>query len=115
MAYTPINVYAYTAAYAGAIAGMAVGGWIVDPTSTNYANVTAIAGAFAQEFDIVWNNATQLTFLEIQGIQSIVAQEFSQRSPGPTGRAFFANPANWQKSAAACAALMLQSDAYVAG
>lgn len=115
MSYTPTNVYAYVAAYSGAIAGMAVSGWIVDPVAADYASVTAIAGAFAQEFDTVWNSATQLTFLEIQSIQSVVAQEFSQRGPGPLANASFQNPTTWQRPAAACAALVLQSDAYVAG
>lgn len=115
MTYVPINVYAYTAAYSGAIAGMAVTGWIVDPLSTDYAQVTVIAGAFAQEFDTLWNSATQLTFLEMQATQSIVAQEFSLRGPGPLASGVFSLPSSWTKPAAACAALVLQSDTFFAG
>ena len=115
MAYVPINVPAFVASYSGAIAGMAVSGWIVDPTAVDYSLVCQIAGAFAQSFDTVWNNATALNNLEIAAISSIVSEDFSKRGPGPLSSARFVTPANWTQAAAACAALVLQSDAYFAG
>jgi hypothetical protein len=114
MAYAPINIPAYVAAFSGAVAGMAVSGWIVDPVSADYALVTQIAGAFAQEFDIVWNSAAQLNNLENASIVEIVAREFANRGPGPLANSAFTTPSNWAKPAAACAALVLQSDAYFA-
>lgn len=115
MAYAPINIPAYVAAYSGAIAGMAVSGWIVDPVATDYSAVTAIAGAFAQQFDIVWNNAAQINNLEGAAITQIVAEDFSKRGPGPFSNSKFSTPSNWNVAASACVALVLQSDAYFAG
>jgi len=115
MSYAPINIPAYVAAYSGAIAGMAVSGWITDPASADYQQVTAIAGAFAQEFDTVWNSATTLNNLENAAITQIVSEDFSKRGPGPLSSVQFATPSNWARAAAACAALVLQSDAYFAG
>jgi hypothetical protein len=115
MSYAPINIPAYVAAYSGAISGMAVSGWITDPKSADYALVTAIAGAFAQEFDTVWNNAAALNSLEVSAITQIAAEDFSKRGPGPLSSVVFATPSNWSQAAVACAALVLQSDAYFAG
>ena len=115
MAYVPVNIPAFVASYSGAIAGMAVSGWIVDPTAVDYSLVCQIAGAFAQSFDTVWNNAAPLNNLEIAAISSIVSEDFSKRGPGPLSSARFVTPANWTQAAAACAALVLQSDAYFAG
>ncbi len=115
MTYAPINIPAYVASYSGAIAGMGVSGWIVNPTQSNYDNVTKIAGAFAQAFDIAWNDATPLNNLEVAAITSIVQTEFSQRGPGPLANPIFQTVANWDLPARACIALVLESDAYFAG
>lgn len=114
MTYSPINVDAYTNAYSGAIAGMAVSGWLVDPASGNYTQVVAIAGAFAEAFDTVWNDATTLNWLQIQAIQSVCQEQFAGHAPGSLDNAQFASALNWGTPAAACAALVLQGDAYVA-
>jgi hypothetical protein len=115
MTYTPINTQAYTAAFSGAVAGMAVNGWISSPDGSNYTLVCGIAGAFAQAFDVVWNNATVLNGLEYSAIQQVCGQEFAQRGPGPVTAAKFADPANWEVPARACATLALQADLYFAG
>jgi hypothetical protein len=115
MAYTPINTQAYTAAFSGAVAGMAVNGWITSPTGSNYTLVCAVAGAFAQAFDVAWNNAAAINGLEYSAIQSVCAQEFSNRGPGPLASAQFQDPANWEIPAKACATLALQCDLYFAG
>ncbi len=113
MPYVPTNVAAYTASFAGAIAGMAVSGWITDPTAADYNNVTLVAGAFAQAFDTVWNNATQLNNLEVEAITAVVQQDF--RGRGPSDSVTLQSPTNWTVAARACAALVLESDIYFAG
>jgi len=112
MTYSPINVAAYTAAFSGAIAGMGVSGWITDQTSSDYEDVTLIAGAFAQAFDQVWNNATQLNNLEQAAITAAVQTDFNGRGPGPFNNPTFQDPSNWTKAAGACAALILESDIF---
>jgi len=112
MTYSPINVAVYTAAFSGAIAGMGVSGWITDQTSSDYEDVTLIAGAFAQAFDQVWNNAAQLNNLELSAITAIVQTDFSGRGPGPFNNPTFQDPNNWTKAAGACAALVLESDIF---
>lgn len=112
MAYNPINVAAYVAAYSGAIAGMAVGGWISSDSQDTYTSATEVAGAFAQQFDIVWNDTATLNNLESKAITSIVQNEFQNRQPSTDDS--FKVPATWNRPAIACAALVLQSDAYFA-
>jgi hypothetical protein len=112
MTYFPINVAAYTAAFSGAVAGMGVSGWITDQTSSDYEDVTLIAGAFAQAFDQVWNNATQLNNLEQAAITAAVQTDFNGRGPGPFNNPTFQDPSNWTKAAGACAALVLESDIF---
>lgn len=114
MVYVPINTGAYTAAFAGAIAGMAVTGWITDPTAADYLPVCTIAGAFAEAFDTGWNDATSLNSLEVAAISEIASQNFKDRGPGPFTNAALATAANWQQTALACVALVLESDAYFA-
>lgn len=115
MSYTPINIPAFVAAYSGAVAGMATPGWLVDPTQANYDLVTKIAGAFAQAFDMAWNDAAQLNNLEIAAITSITSNDFARRGPGPLAEPTFQVVGNWTAAARACAALVLECDAYFAG
>lgn len=111
MAYTPINNQAYIAAFAGAIAGMAVSGWITNAALLNYAPSCEVAGAFAQAFDTVWANGAPLNDLENATITAVASQEFNGR--GPT--ADLINPSNWTPAAAGCVALVLQSDVFING
>src|SRR5271157_570118 len=115
MSYTPINTKVFTAAYAGAIAGMAVSGWITDPTSADYSNATIIAGAFAQSFDTIWNDSAALNSLELAAITAIVQTDFNGRGPGPFNSPTYQSPHNWNSAAAACIALVLECDIYFAG
>jgi hypothetical protein len=115
MAYVPINVAAFVTSYSGAISGMATSGWITDSSPVNYASIAKIAGAFAQAFDTVWDNVSPLNNLEIQAISQIVSENFAHRTPGPQADLRYYNPNNWQVSATACAALVLESDAFFAG
>lgn len=114
MAYTPTNVDVYTSAFSGAIAGMGVSGWITSPTQVNYDLVTKIAGAFAAALDTAWNSATALNSLECKAIVSIAQTDFQGRGPGPLADPRFQSISNWLAAAAACVALVLQSDSYFA-
>lgn len=111
MSYVPINLHAFTAAYSGAVSGMAVSGWITNPTPSNYQLVTQIAGAFAKAFDQTWNNPVVNEADEFS-IISVCQSEFIGRGPGPLSNPTFQDPANWAVPAAACAALVLEGDAY---
>jgi len=111
---TPINVGVYVAAYSGAIAGMTTSGWITDDHPSDYALATAIAGAYAQEFDAVWNNATPINSLEQASITAIVSENFRGRAPGPLADPIFVNPANWTANVSACIAVILEGNTYFA-
>jgi hypothetical protein len=115
MAYVPINTQAFTAAAAGAIAGMGVSGPIVDPTAGDYAPVWNVVGAFAQAFDTAWNSATDLTALEYAAISTVCQQEFANRGPGPLSNAQFQLASNWIVQARACVAIVREGDAYFGG
>ena len=53
--YTPINLTVYTAAYSGAIAGLAGSSrWLQDSVEADYAGFVTIAGTFAKGFDEAW-------------------------------------------------------------
>jgi hypothetical protein len=114
MIMTPININVFIAAYSGAIAGMATSGWITDPVSTDYSFVTAIAGAYAQEFDAVWNNATPINTLEQASITAVVSENFRGRGPGPLADSAFTNPQNWSVNVAACIAVITEGNVYFA-
>ena len=109
--YSPINLYGYIAAQAGATAGMGVGGWITDSNPADYELVTSIAGIFAQAFDQAWNNGTAIDTLEQQAITAIVTQEFAGRAPGPLSDPTYQEVSTWAQSAAACVALVRETDA----
>jgi hypothetical protein len=112
--YVPINALAYYAAHAGAISGMAIPGWIIDPAKADYAQVVGIAAAFAQAFDQAWNSTAQLSVFEGEAITAVVSSDFQQRGPGPLSYAKYSNPSNWTIAAAACVALILECDASFA-
>lgn len=114
MAYTPINLHAFTAAYSGAVSGMAVSGWITNPSPSSYQLVTKIAGAFAQAFDQAWDNPV-VNELDEFSILSAVQNEFATRGPGPLANPTFQDPASWSVPAMACVALVLEGDAYFLG
>lgn len=113
MSYTPISTEVYVSAYAGALAGMAVSGWIVNPTAGDYSQVSAIAGAFSEAFDEVWNSAAALNNLQIRAIQTVCQNEFSGRGPGPLDNPNLLAASAWAVPAAACAALVLEGGDYL--
>jgi hypothetical protein len=112
--YTPINALVFYAAHAGAISGMAISGWIVDPAKADYSQVVGIAAAFAQAFDQAWDNTAPISVFEGEAITAVVASDFRLRGPGPLAYPVYSNPTSWAQAAAACVALILECDAYFA-
>lgn len=111
MAYVPINTQAFVSAYAGALSGMAVSGWVTDNVATDYETVTEIAGAFAQAFDLAWNDVADLNNLQIRDIVTVSQQEFVGRGPSLSNPEFLQS-ATWAVPAAALVALVQEADAY---
>lgn len=110
MSYTPINDAVFIAAYSGAIGSMSTSGQLFQTSAANYQSITEIAGAFAQAFDVAWNNSETLNDLESRTIQSITAQNFTQHAPSVVGS--YTLPATWTAAALAIKALVLESDIY---
>jgi hypothetical protein len=108
----PINTSAFICAQAGALAGMAVTGWVTDPTEGDYQNVVLIATAFATAFDSVWDSTEPLDLLEQQLITAVCQQQLSLRGPGPLANPVYQNPSNWLAAAQGCVALIQAKDAY---
>lgn len=114
MPYTPINADVYIAAYTGAIGGMTVGGgWIIDPLPADYNNVCKIAGAYAQQVDITWNDPSPLASLDYEKIQCISEQLFIQRGAQPAANTQFQTPSNWSKVAIGLLAAVQQADTFL--
>lgn len=112
MTITPINVSVFCCAQAGALAGMAITGVIVDPNSDNYSDVTAVAATFAQAFDLAWNDNSALDILQQQTITTVCHQQFQQHSPGSFSDPFFQQVSNWTTTATACVALVQEAEAF---
>jgi len=113
MAYVPNNTQIYTAAYAGAFAGMTVSNRVIsNPDSASYAGLAAVAGAWAQEVDTVWG-ATATTQLDISTIQEESEAAWQNRSPQTT--ALFQTPSTYANEVTAIIATVTAAEAYFAG
>ena len=73
----PINNQVYTAAYAGALAGMGVGSRMLSAST----GVAQLAGAWASSFDTAWNSATQIDQLQHDAIQSASQAAWNNQNP----------------------------------
>jgi hypothetical protein len=82
-AYTPLNINVFSAAFAGAMAGIPSSGAIVDIVAADYANYALIASTFAQAVDISWG-ATAATQTELNSIQLLSALFWDIRNPSPS-------------------------------
>lgn len=113
MSYTPINTNAYIAAFSGALAGMGVTDWVNNPNQSNYATVSAVAGAFAEAFDVAWNDATALNLYEQECIEQACEAEFIKHAPILSQTAMQLR-ASWTVPAQAIVALVLRGGVYLA-
>jgi hypothetical protein len=113
MAYVPNNNDVFTAAFAGALAGMGVSG--KNPTDTNsadYASLTDVVGAFAQAFDTTWG-ANPANGLDLPSIQEACEGYWQQRSPLDVPP--FNNASAYLGACAALVAIIQAGDTYYAG
>ena len=110
--YVPQNLTIFTAAFAGALAGMGSSGRVItDPIPADYSSYTDAAGAFAQAIDTTWG-VTPATELDVQAMEECCESSFQGRSP-PVG-APFNLASNYTGLAAAIVALVQEGDAYYA-
>jgi hypothetical protein len=93
--YVPINLNIFLAAFEGTIAGIGASNRTpVDPTPADDDPITAVAFAFAQSFDQVWNNAAAANSYQIDAVSSTCEAYWSNR-PQPLANATFTNPATY--------------------
>src|ERR1700690_2994846 len=101
MAYTPLNKTVFTAAYSGALAGIAAAEKSpTDPVPTDPAVVgsAAIAGAFAESFDTQWGSGAPST-LDVLAIECAALGVFVGNTPPDVPP--FTTPSNWNTTTAA--------------
>lgn len=114
MPYTPINSSAFQAAYAGAVTGLAVNGWITSGSLANYDIASQVAGAFAAAFDTVWNSAIPLNSSQVDIVSNAAQAQMTGRAVGNNSSAALIAVNTWIAAATAAATLVLQTDAYYA-
>lgn len=114
MSYTPFNVDVFVAAFSGAMTGMAVSGRVITSSiKANYVVSANQAGAFAQEFDTVWqvtaeNTVTELTIIEIFQM----SQGYWDRRDPPPSQAKFQIPSTYEQACTAIIAAVITSAEY---
>jgi hypothetical protein len=120
MSYTPLNVFVYASAQAGAMSGMQMPGSAVlfKATSPDYAILAATAGAFAQEFDTQWGASPTPNIYDAQVISDACAHLWASRTTLPQTDIFgrvlvlFDTPATYAKEVAALIAMIQAGDAF---
>lgn len=115
MSYTPINMQMFIASYSGAIAGMGASNRrITNPSAASYADLAAIAGAFAQSFDTVWNDATAANVLELDMAEQLAESAWQQRSPVLTANAQNLTVGTYTELTTALVAVIQAASTYMA-
>jgi hypothetical protein len=116
MAYVPLNLEVYAAAYAGAIAGIGVpdGAFIVNPNQSHYTPVTVVAAAFAQAFDTAWGALPVASLYDIEAIAEACCNTFV-KGPGAPMSGDVTTQTNWTVTATAIVALIKEGGAAAGG
>ncbi len=111
MAYVPLNINVYTAAFAGAMAGINVpnGAFITDPDTDDYATQADVAAAFAAAVDTAWGETTVANSYDIEAIEGASNNTFVRGAGNPFNTEL-TNPDNWANVADAIVAMVLQGD-----
>lgn len=114
MAYVPTNLQMFNAAYCGALAGMGASDRVPhDTNSVSYAGLAAIAGAFAQQFDATWNDATDPSLLDVYSAQQLSESTWQQRSPVASVQTL--TPTEYAELCGALVAMVHAGETYFAG
>jgi len=107
MPFVPENPVIFTAAYSGAIAGMAASGRYVQNSSESaFGGLSTLAGAFAQAFDAAWASAAAPSQLEVQAVEAACEGALQDRQPVFNQQSLL--PAMWAPLAGAVAATLAQ-------
>lgn len=111
MAYTPLNINVYSAAFAGAVAGLGVpsGAFIIDPTGADYAAPVNVAAFYAQAVDTTWGAAVVANGYDVAAITELSNNIFA-RGPGYPLTGAVLTQANWIIVATAVVALVQRGD-----
>jgi hypothetical protein len=111
--YTPINLDVYTMAFEGASSGMISANRInQNASSTNYDTISAVAGAWATQFDMSWGSSSSLTEGQALAINNLSLGFWSNRVAEPTPTNLL--PATWQTYTNALVAIVQSNDNYLA-
>lgn len=97
MAYVPINLNIFSAAYAGAMAAFGSSSY-AGPTVQPFSNEADIALAFAQAIDTQWNNVATPTTFDVETTFDAAVILMRDRGPFPSA-APLTNVSNWTASA----------------
>jgi hypothetical protein len=119
MVYVPNNVNVFTAAYAGAMAGMVVGARDVgtDAVTADYTTRAAVAGAFAESFDTAFGAVSPdvLQMLQIQAAAvSYWTERFCDYDPSDPNQAAFLLPATYTPLCNTIIATIAAAEAFFA-
>ncbi len=82
MSYVPLNVPIFIAAFSGALSGMGASGRVPnDPIPANYNDLSLMASAYAQAFDLTWTATPVATTFEVELVQSLSEAAWQDRAP----------------------------------
>lgn len=112
MAYTPLNVLVYSAAFSGAMAAICepAGAAVLDPVTGDYAAQASIAAAWAQAVDTAWTNSPANSY-DTDAIKFMSLEFFGGHGTGPLSPiGTLATQSNWTVFAVACVAAVRQGD-----
>lgn len=120
MSYTPINSYVFEAAYSGALAGMNASAYAQQSPAAVFTMNATVAGAWAQEFDTIWNSATLLNQLQYDAIRSLSQSNWLDRTPqavvytdwASTGNTSALNPATYQSTVQSIISIISAASLY---
>jgi len=113
MSYIAKNIQIFTAAFAGALAGMGLSDRVISNTDpVQYAGLATIAGAFAQAVDTAWTDTRATTLLDVEAIQSNSAAYWQDRSPNADSTN--TNPSTFAAAALSIIATITASESYYA-
>lgn len=111
MAYAPLNLAVFTAAFAGALAGMGASGRVIsDPLESSYNGISIDAFAFAQSFDTTWG-LNPVNSSIIDSIKECSESVWEKRSPNNVSP--FNNATNYNGLSSAVMALVKSGNNYL--